>query len=153
MLQQFVLFFFYYRIKITSSTIKDICKTCICRRHKSKFEDSMGDLFYVLFLFDKHQNSNSSSNSMHYIQILYLQYIYALICMTGPSWLWSYCSWIYSYLSFILYVSDSGFQCNKHNSYWYRVQYQDRQTALGSWYGPWAVCISYYCRKQTNIRV
>ena len=23
-----------------------------------------------------------------------------------------------------------------HNSYWYRVQYQDRQTALGSWYGP-----------------
>jgi hypothetical protein len=28
-------------------------------------------------------------------------------------------------------VSDSGLQCNKHNSYWYGVQYQDRQTALG----------------------
>ena len=25
---------------------------------------------------------------------------------------------------------------NHHNSYWYRVQYQDRQTAIGSWYGP-----------------
>jgi hypothetical protein len=34
------------------------------------------------------------------------------------------------------YVSDSGLQCNKHINYWYRVQYQDRQTALGSWYGP-----------------
>jgi hypothetical protein len=50
--------------------------------------------------------------------------------------------------AFILYVSDSGLQCNKHNSYWYRVQYQDRQTALGLWYGrislvyPTIVCIS-----------
>jgi len=38
--------------------------------------------------------------------------------------------------AFMLYVSDSGLQCNKHNSYWYGVQYQYRQTALGSWYGP-----------------
>ena len=38
--------------------------------------------------------------------------------------------------AFILYVSDSDLQCNKHNSYLYRVQYQDIQTALGSWYGP-----------------
>jgi hypothetical protein len=36
---------------------------------------------------------------------------------------------------FILYLSDYGLQCNKHNSYWYGVQYQDRQTSLGSWYG------------------
>ena len=43
-----LIFFFYYRIKITSYTIQDICKTCICRRHKSKFEDSMGDLFYFM---------------------------------------------------------------------------------------------------------
>jgi hypothetical protein len=28
-------------------------------------------------------------------------------------------------------------QFNKHNSYWYREQYQDIQTALGSWYRPW----------------
>jgi len=39
--------------------------------------------------------------------------------------------------AFILCTSDSGLQCNKHNSYWYGVQYQDRQTALGSLYGPW----------------
>jgi hypothetical protein len=39
--------------------------------------------------------------------------------------------------AFILYVSDSGLQCNKLNSYWYRVPYQDRQTALGSWSVPW----------------
>ena len=38
--------------------------------------------------------------------------------------------------AFILYVSDTGLQCNKHNIYWYRVQYHDRQTVLGSWYGP-----------------
>ena len=37
--------------KNSMATIKDICKTSICRRHKSKFEDSMGDLFYILFLF------------------------------------------------------------------------------------------------------
>ena len=37
----------------------------------------------------------------------------------------------------ILYVSDSGLQCNKHNGYCYQVQYQDRQTDLGSWYQPW----------------
>jgi hypothetical protein len=43
---------------------------------------------------------------------------------------------IKKFYAFILYVSDSGLQCNKHNSYLYRVQYQDRQTALGSWYGP-----------------
>ena len=45
---------------------------------------------------------------------------------------------INNFYAFILYVSDSGLQCNKHNtgSYWYRVQFQDRQTALGSWYGP-----------------
>ena len=58
-------------------------------------------------------------------------------------------------------------QFNKHNSYWYREQYQDIQTALVSRYGPWnkyfprlllgniiftgpchdpwAVCISWYC--------
>ena len=58
-------------------------------------------------------------------------------------------------------------QLDKHNSYWYREQYQDLQTALGSWYEPWnryftrlrlgkyhfhcfvprpwAVCISWYC--------
>jgi len=36
-----------------------------------------------------------------------------------------------------LYSSDSGLQYNKHNSYWYRGQYPDRQTALRSWYGPW----------------
>ena len=34
-------------------------------------------------------------------------------------------------------VSDSGLQCNKHNIYWYGGQYQDRQTAFGSWYGLW----------------
>jgi hypothetical protein len=28
-------------------------------------------------------------------------------------------------------------QFNKHNSYWYRGQYQDIQTAPGSWYRPW----------------
>ena len=73
----------------------------------------------------------------------------------------------------ILYVSDSVLQCNKHNSYWYGVQYQDRQTALGSWYGPvendidlasgsgniistgpfhdhWAVCISCYYILSSN---
>ena len=33
-------------------------------------------------------------------------------------------------------VSDSSLQWNKNNSYWYGVQYQDRQTALGSWYRP-----------------
>jgi hypothetical protein len=43
---------------------------------------------------------------------------------------------INNFYAFMLYVSDSGLQCNKHNSYWYGVQYQDRQTALGSWYGP-----------------
>jgi hypothetical protein len=43
---------------------------------------------------------------------------------------------IINFYAFILYVSDSDLQCNKHNSYWYGVQYQDRQTALGSWYGP-----------------
>jgi hypothetical protein len=43
---------------------------------------------------------------------------------------------IKKFKAFILYVSDSDLQCNKHNSYLYRVQYQDRQTALGSWYGP-----------------
>jgi hypothetical protein len=37
----------------------------------------------------------------------------------------------------LLRVSDSGLQCNKHNSYWYGGQYQDRQTALGFWYGLW----------------
>jgi hypothetical protein len=31
-------------------------------------------------------------------------------------------------------------QFNKHNSYLYRGQYQDIQTALGSWYGPWNRC-------------
>jgi hypothetical protein len=36
---------------------------------------------------------------------------------------------IKSFYAFILYVSDSGLQCNKHNSYWYRVQYQT--TTLG----------------------
>ena len=35
---------------------------------------------------------------------------------------------IKNYYAFILYVSDSGLQCKKHNSYWYRVQYKDRQT-------------------------
>jgi hypothetical protein len=44
---------------------------------------------------------------------------------------------IKNFYAFILYVSDSGIQCNKHNSYWYGVQYPDRQTALESWYGPW----------------
>ena len=34
-------------------------------------------------------------------------------------------------------VSDSGLRCNKHNSYWYGGWYLDRQTAPGSWYGPW----------------
>jgi hypothetical protein len=43
---------------------------------------------------------------------------------------------IKNFYAFILYVSDSGLQCNKHNSYWYGIQYQDRQTARGSWYGP-----------------
>jgi hypothetical protein len=43
---------------------------------------------------------------------------------------------IKNFYAFILYMSDSGLQCNKLNSYWYGVQYQDRQTALGSWYGP-----------------
>jgi hypothetical protein len=38
--------------------------------------------------------------------------------------------------AFILYVSYSDLQCNKHNSHRYKVQYQDRQTALGSWNGP-----------------
>jgi hypothetical protein len=33
---------------------------------------------------------------------------------------------IKNFYAFILYMSDSGLQCNKHNSYWYRVQYQDR---------------------------
>ena len=33
-------------------------------------------------------------------------------------------------------MSDSGLHGNKHNSYWYGVQYQDRQTAFVSWYGP-----------------
>ena len=64
-------------------------------------------------------------------------------------------------------VSDSGHQCNKYNSYWYGVQYQDWETALGSWYrlwnwyfprlrlgqyyvywslpDSWAICISWYC--------
>ena len=46
-----LILFFYYRIKITSYTIQDICKTCIFRRHKSKFEDSMGDLFYFMSCF------------------------------------------------------------------------------------------------------
>ena len=40
-------------------------------------------------------------------------------------------------LTCILCVSDSGPQCNKHNSYWYGGQYQDRQTVLGVWYGPY----------------
>jgi hypothetical protein len=42
--------------------------------------------------------------------------------------------------AFILCVSDSGFQCNKHNSYWYGVQYQDRQTALqlGKYHFHWS---------------
>jgi len=31
------------------------------------------------------------------------------------------------------------FQFNKHNCYWYRGQYQDIQTALGSWYEPWNI--------------
>ena len=35
--------------------------------------------------------------------------------------------------AFILCVSD----CNKQNGYWYGGQYQDRHTALGSWYEPW----------------
>ena len=35
--------------------------------------------------------------------------------------------------SFILCVSDSGLQCNKHNSYWYGGKYQDRQTAKTVW--------------------
>ena len=39
--------------------------------------------------------------------------------------------------AFILCVCDSGLQCNKHNGYCYGVQYQDRQTSLGSWYEPW----------------
>jgi hypothetical protein len=43
---------------------------------------------------------------------------------------------IKNFYAFILYVSDYGLQCNKPNSSLYRVQYQDRQTALGSWYGP-----------------
>ena len=38
--------------------------------------------------------------------------------------------------AFILYVSDSGLQCNTHNRDRYGMQYQDRQTALGSLYGP-----------------
>ena len=50
-----------------------------------------------------------------------------------------YIDWCYRFLdslkyfcAFILCVSDSGLQCNKHNSYWYEGKYQDRQTALGS---------------------
>jgi hypothetical protein len=43
--------------------------------------------------------------------------------------------------AFILYVSDSGLQCNKHNSYWYGVQYQGRQTALDRGTGQW----KWYC--------
>jgi hypothetical protein len=71
---------------------------------------------------------------------------------------------IKNFYAFISYMTDSGLQCNKYNSYWYGVQYQDRHTALGSWYGPvemilpepelgqyhfhhdpWSVCISWYC--------
>jgi hypothetical protein len=34
-----------------------------------------------------------------------------------------------NFCAFILFVSDSGLQCSKHDSYWYGGPYQDRQTA------------------------
>ena len=43
-------------------------------------------------------------------------------------------SWNISVQLFCVY-QNPGLQCNKHNSYWYGGQYQDIQTALGSWYG------------------
>ena len=55
--------------------------------------------------------------------------------------------------AFILYVSDSGLQYNKHNSYWYGVQYQIDRLPLGrgtnqwKWYCPpnIALYINSYC--------
>ena len=52
--------------------------------------------------------------------------------------------YLFQKLQFLLRLLDSFknvyfvfLQFNKHNSYWSREQYQDIQTALGSWYGPW----------------
>ena len=60
--------------------------------------------------------------------------------------------------AFILYVSDSGLQCNKHNSYWYGAQYHidrlplDRGTDSWKWYWPSAWAISFSLIRTTTLR-
>jgi hypothetical protein len=57
------------------------------------------------------------------------------------------------FYAFILYVSDSDLQCNTHNSYWNRVQYQDIQTAQESWYGPVEMILSEPENSSVNINL
>ena len=66
----------------------------------------------------------------------YLTVYYCVYCIEDQNLTQTILILIIHFYAFILYVSDSGRQCNKYNSYWNRVQYQDRQTALESWYGP-----------------
>jgi hypothetical protein len=78
-------------------------------------------------------NRNFKTSSM----ILIKGTLKMFICLYVRFYLFLKLQFLLRFLDSLKHLYFVWLQFNKHNSYWYRGKYQDIQTALRSWYGPW----------------